>query len=207
MASPLNKSWLRPCWPWLFFILHNSTAFYHGSYLLDLTLHFSTVAPLYSTWLYITLLYSTWLYITLLYSTWLYITLLYSTWLYRTHARTHAMLEFVFVSVPIDACCIQTLTWSNCGWSSHRTWKVWRESHHCDTVGHSSNSIVYSNVCCRCINIHATTVIGTTVVYAIPSQVGCERSTRLWSFQNLPVVIQQWGQWGGQQLYRGRQCM
>ena len=63
------------------------------------------------------------------------------------------------------------LTQYNCDLSNQRTWKVWRESHHCYGIGQTICAIIYGNFSCWCTNIYATTVISSTVVYVVPSQV------------------------------------
>ena len=95
-----------------YFTLIESTALYHSSTSLYLTLHYSCMSLLHSTWLYIILpwLYfslhdstmdlldstfsyhsSTWLYITL---PWLYFTLIESTVLYHSSASFYLTLQY-----------------------------------------------------------------------------------------------------------------
>jgi len=80
--------------PWLYFTLLDSTLIYQGSTSLYVTLHFSTMDLLHSTWLYTTL---PWLYFTLLDPTLLYhgSTSFYFTLHYCTKFLLHSTLLYI----------------------------------------------------------------------------------------------------------------
>ena len=105
--------------PWLHFNLLDSTLLYHGSTSFYLTLHYSIMALLHSTWLYIIL---QWLYFTLLNSTLLYhgyFTLLDSTLLYRgstkftLHDTTMSLLHSTLVYISLRWWLYFTLHYTN----------------------------------------------------------------------------------------------
>ena len=109
----LHCTWLYITLPWFYFTLRfsilwlcftllDSTLVYYCTTSLYLTLHHSTIAPLHSTWIYIT---RPWLNFTLLYSTLLYcgftslyLTLHYSTMAYFTLLR-YTLLYQSFTSL------------------------------------------------------------------------------------------------------------
>ena len=78
--------------PWLYSTPLDSMLFFHGSTSLYFTLHYSTMAPLDSIWLYVTL---EWLYFTLVNSTllWVYFTVLNSTLHYHDTTSLYLTLR------------------------------------------------------------------------------------------------------------------